>query len=189
MDHKKKEVKSHAMHAEQENLGNIILRATDTDIMVILLMHEHLLKYSKIRFDTGHDSKNTQYYLDVFSLAKEISSYTQALAGIYSLTGCDYSPFFYCKGKVKPIALMLKDDRFVEAFLSLGSTPLDDNTANVIEEFVCHMYGCKCVSVNEAIFQLFSMKNAPKSTKGPLDYVKKLRQHHSHHVIEFSLNI
>ena len=59
MDHKKKEVMFHAMHAEQENPGNIILRATDTDIMVILLMHEHLLKYSKIRFDTGHDSKNT----------------------------------------------------------------------------------------------------------------------------------
>ena len=79
---------------------------------------------------------------------------------------------------------MLKDDRFVETFLSLGSTPLDDNAVNVIEEFVGRMYGCKCVSVNEAIFQLFNMKNAPKSTKCPLDYVKELRQHHSHHVIE-----
>ena len=48
---------------------------------------------------------------------------------------------FFRKGKEKPLKLMNKEQRFVDAFSALGSTPLTQEIVDVIEKFVSHMYG------------------------------------------------
>ena len=40
--------------------------------------------------------------------------------GFHSFTGCDRISVFAGGGKVKPLKLMLRDTRFVEAFAQLG---------------------------------------------------------------------
>lgn len=90
----------HAMHVDRNNPGSISVRANDTDILIVLLTSSHLLENSHLWFDTGFDSTNTRAWLDITSLSSTLS-YTPALAGVYALTGCDYTPFFTAKVKLE----------------------------------------------------------------------------------------
>jgi hypothetical protein len=103
--------------------------------------------------------QHTRTWLDITSLSSALS-YTQSLAGVYALTGCDYTPYFYRKGKVKGIELMEKQERMVKAFASLGNEELNEDTIKVLEEFVCRLYSSKFDNVNDAILQFFNKKNA-----------------------------
>ena len=44
----------------------------------------------------------------------------KSFIGFHSFTGCDRISVFAGGGKVKPLKLMLRDTRFVEAFAQLG---------------------------------------------------------------------
>ena len=69
------------------------------------------------------DSVNTRCYVDITNLAKTIN-YVDALPGMLSL-GCDYAPAFDKKGKVRPLALMMKHQIYLDALSSLGDTSLE----------------------------------------------------------------
>ena len=143
----------HAMHVDRNNPGSISVRGNDTDILIILLTSSHLLENSHLWFDTGFDSTNTRTWLDITSLSSALS-YTQSLAGVYALTGCDYTPSFYRKGNVKGIELMEKQERMVKAFASLGNEELNEDTIKVLEEFVCRLYSSKFDNVRHVRSQI-----------------------------------
>ena len=77
----------HAKHANEANPGNIVIRANDTDIMVILLANAKKFN-SHIWYDCSLGSFKTRCYVDVTNLAKTIN-YVDALPGIYAYTGCN----------------------------------------------------------------------------------------------------
>ena len=97
----------HANHGDEANPGNIVICANDTDILVILLENAKRFN-SHIWYGCGLDSINTRCYVDITILAKTIN-YVDVLLGIYAYTSCDYTPAFYQKGKVRPLALMMKN--------------------------------------------------------------------------------
>ena len=99
----------HANHGDEANPGNIVICANDTDILVILLEHAKRFN-SHIWYGCGLDSINTRCYVDITILAKTIN-YVDVLLGIYAYTSCDYTPAFYQKGKVRPLALMKKHQK------------------------------------------------------------------------------
>ena len=82
------------------------------DIMVILLTNTKMFD-SQIWYDSDLDSINTRCYVDVTNLAKTIS-YVDALPRIYAYTGCDCTPAFYQKDKVRPLALMMKHQKYLD---------------------------------------------------------------------------
>ena len=128
-----------AKHANTKGPGDIIIRVNDTDIFIILLANVQKLSRSHLWFDTGLDSDNSRNYVDISKLSKE-HDYVKPLPGVYAYTGIDYLPAFYRKGKVKPLLLMIKKQKFVNAFVALGNLDLSENIISDIEEFTCHMY-------------------------------------------------
>ena len=91
--------------------GHILVRASDTDVLVNLLgmlgkqMGDNP---NKIIMDCG--SGNTRRYIDISSIATELEAKQPGLAaaqpGLHAFTGCDFTSAFYRKGKVKPFEIL-----------------------------------------------------------------------------------
>ena len=68
----------------------------------------------------------------------------KSLLGFHALTGCDYTASFNRKGKVKPFKMLQKNPSIQDAFSALAFQDGDiDEIINMIEGFVCTMYGKK----------------------------------------------
>ena len=138
----------HAKHADTKGLADIIIRGNDTDILIILLANVQKLSQSYLWFDRGLGSDNSRNYVDISKLFKELDN-VKGLPGIYAYTGIDYLPALYRKGKVRPLLLMTKKQKFVDAFVALGNLDLSEHIIADFEEFTCHMYGYpknKCIN-------------------------------------------
>lgn len=74
--------------------------------------------------------------------------------------GCDSVSSFAGKGKTKAFKLLKGSSRYVNAFMALGdSWIIDDGLFDVLEEFVCDLYGKKTSSsVNLLRYQLHCAK-------------------------------
>ena len=69
----------HAKHADYVDPGNIIVRANDTDISIILLVNESVLRMSHLWYDSGLDGNNTRRYTSITKLSHTLT-YKDALA-------------------------------------------------------------------------------------------------------------
>ena len=113
----------YALHADGDNRRNIVVRANDTDVAVILVYNFKFIENSNMWYDSGIDSNKWHEYSDVTKLHKSIDC-VDALPGIYAFIGNNYTPTFYRKGNIKTIMLMCKHERFINAFKCLGEMPL-----------------------------------------------------------------
>ena len=68
----------------------------------------------------------------------------KALPGLHALSGCDSTSGFNGVGKVKCLKVLESDDRFIDAASLLGAEATLSATAlEVLEEYVCKLYGVK----------------------------------------------
>ena len=83
--------------------GSIIVRASDTDILVILIgmlgRHMGTPSQSAMRIIMDYGSGNERRYIDISSIAGTLESKQKGLSasipGLHSFTGCDYTSSFY----------------------------------------------------------------------------------------------
>lgn len=142
----------------------VLIKCSDTDILVILLGNMEKISKSLniwVMFGIG----NHRRYLNMWKIYNALGEkICRGLPALHALTGCDYNPAFYRKGKTKPWQLYCADESFQEAFFNLQN-PRNENyeqALEIMEEFVCKLYctaknglrGCK--SVDEARLRVFS---------------------------------
>ena len=165
----------HALHADENDPGDIVIRCNDTDVLIIMLTNVHKFQHRKVWLDIGLGHNNTRSFIDVKATAENLQPYVQALAGIYSFTGNDYIPSFYRKGKKRPIEIMVKSEEFISVFSKMGEVNLTDDDLQLLESFVCVLYGYgKMTSIDEARFLHFKNKCKPKEESKPLDSIKNV---------------
>ena len=141
---------------------------------MVLLVANAAKVQNKLWFDTGLDYDNSRTYVDIEAVAEKIN-YVQALPGIYAFTGIDHVPAFFRKAKERPIAIMRKNKKFLDAFSALGELPLTPDLINTIEEFTCVMYRHpRCKNVNDALKAEFDKRCKPKAKANPLDGIKSI---------------
>ena len=106
--------------AEHAHLPDVVIRCSDTDVLVILLYHLGTGNIkANVWMDAGVDGNNTRRYVDVTGLSKELGpDLCSALPGILSFTGCDYTAAFLRKGNVRPLKLMEKS--YIALFAEIG---------------------------------------------------------------------
>ena len=146
---------------------SITIRASDTDVFILLLYHAHLLS-SSLFMDVGLSSNNTRRTINISQLAKTIGvDICRALPGFHSFTGSDYTAAFLRKGKGRPYDVMVKSAKFTQAFGDLGRCDkVTIDTAVILKEIVCAMYGqTKLRCVNDARLAMFgtlrNIRNSP----------------------------
>jgi len=155
--------------------GDIVVRATDTDILVILLHHCHKVSMN-VWMDVGTSGRGNRRYVNISAIATQIGyQLCKALPGFHAYTGCDYTAAFIRKGKKRPLAIAEKDEQYLDALYALASGPVDDATCKVIEEFTGKMYGAKKKTpLNKHRYLIFEKTFGPKNGKQPFAKLKGL---------------
>ena len=139
-----------------------MIRASDTDVLVILLgmIGRHLTSqrptaYSCIIMDCG--SVNSRRHIDVISIANALAKRKQkglaaAMPGLHAFTGSDFTTAFYMKGKIKPREVLENDTEGTLILFFSRIVSEDQPDQSKVEEFTCSLYGIKgyVKDVNEA---------------------------------------
>lgn len=142
--------------------ANIVIRNVDTDIVATMLAHMHHLKNdSFILMLTG--TGNNLRYVDLTKVHAELGeSVCQSLPGFHAITGCDYNPALFRKGKLKPYKLLKKSNESQKAFIKFGDSELienkdeQENVFNIIQRFICNIYNVRnIIDVDAVRLQMF----------------------------------
>ena len=79
---------------------NVLVRASDTDVAVILISHASTFSCT-IWMDVG--TQNNRRFVNISAIANAIGvQMSKALPGFHAYTGTDYTAAFYKKGKKRP---------------------------------------------------------------------------------------
>ncbi len=66
----------------------------------------------------------------------------KAIIGMHSFTGCDSVSAFMGRGKAEPLKLLIKNERYIKLFATLGETwSVSSDLFSNVQEFVCRIYG------------------------------------------------
>ena len=162
-----------AFHAQKIQRGTILVRSTDTDVLVILTSLVGRSDGMSLIMDFG--SGNHRRYINVSHIADRLEEkqpgLTDALIGLHALTGCDFTSAFNRIGKVKPFNLLegKAGEKFVKALQSL-TAEVDESA---VTSYVCALYGFKSRDINEARYKAFMHIGSCKQ-KQPLARIKKI---------------
>ena len=104
------------------------------------------------------------------------SDHCAAIPGFHAFTWSDYTASFNRKGKVRPLALLQKNQNAIQMFSKLGNEEvINDEQCADAEKLVCSMYGQKNLSsVAEARLEMFPKKYKPRIGKNPISCAKKM---------------
>lgn len=152
-------------HAHKIVAGSkILIKASDTDVLVILLGNIHKIQQSEIWLANSVSRKKNQHLecVNCTELAAKLGSkLCQSLPAFHAFTGCDYTAAFYNKGKVKPFKLLSSNEKYQTVFTSLKDEAdiFINEKMDIVQEFTASMYGIKnCNNVDEARYRIF-LKN------------------------------
>lgn len=149
-----------------EKNSNVMVKASDTDILVILLGNIHKLIDLEIYLCTIGSKPNIINFINCNQLATTLGDLLcRALPGFHAYTGCDYTASFYKKGKVKPFKELKKNKQVQQVFANLNNIDVIDNfrSMEILQQYTCKLYGINCNSVNDARLFIFQNKFAPTS--------------------------
>ena len=114
------------------NANNIVTRASDTDIVVIMLFHAW--KFSAtLLMDTGTANGKNRRYVNLSVIAVSIGSkMCQALPAYQAFTGTDYTSAIIRKGKVRPFRRLESNSDARDALIAITSGKVDASSERVL---------------------------------------------------------
>lgn len=168
----------HAKAADQAKLnGDIVIRASDTDIAVIMLYHCGHID-SPLWIDTGTSAKKNRRYISLTAIYQAVGpQICAALPGFHAFSGCDYTSSFVRKGKVRPYAMLEKNPNIQKAFHDLAiDKNISPSTKGYLQAFTAGIYGAKEKNkdtLNAYRYKVFEKGYGPKASSGnPLEKLK-----------------
>ncbi|KAH9640140.1 hypothetical protein HF086_002800 [Spodoptera exigua] len=139
---------------------NVLLKSSDTDVLIIMLGNMDHLQSDDLNIFMEYGTGNSKRYINVTKLYMELGpSLCASLPGFHALTGCDYNPSFFQKGKIRPYKILIKNQNYQKALTDLGVAHITGSREEILpilEAFICEIYGYKNISnINAARFQKF----------------------------------
>ena len=152
---------NHIFNLPRKN--RILIRCSDTDIIIITLSHmeklERTNKVIHIQVGTGNNTSNMDMNKIYAALGKQLSA---SLIGFHAFTGCDFNPSFYRRAKVRPFNLLRKSEEAQKAFIALSNYSLTEKPKEMakifkqLEKFLCEMYNHKGTNdIDKVRFSIF----------------------------------
>lgn len=141
-----------------ENDANVLIRCSDTDVLIIMLGNMEFVK-SEIKIWMQIGLENNQRYINISKLYETLGkNLCLSLPAFHALTGCDFNPAFFRKGKKRSYDILQRSEKYMKAFADLGDFPnCNESVLPTLEEFVCRIYGSKQIKfINEMRLDLFS---------------------------------
>ncbi|GFV43901.1 uncharacterized protein TNCV_1530751 [Trichonephila clavipes] len=123
--------------------AQVVVCCSDSDILIIFLGNlDHLNASLKLWIQWGVG--NHERLISINDLYQDLCiSLPKALPCFHAITGCDYTPAFFRKSKLRPFKLLEKSVEYQLACQEIMTD--DDNELErifaTLEKFICHMYG------------------------------------------------
>ena len=152
----------HLLDIANNGHKDVMVRTTDTDVVVLILSNLHNLSVNEmwISFGVGKHHRYIPSHNITTTLGPSKSS---ALAMFHSFTGCDTTSFFAGKGKKTAWDTWSVCPEVTDAFLLLSNAPaiISDDAFDLLEKFVVLMYDKACgqVKVNDTRQHLFARQS------------------------------
>ncbi|KAF0748896.1 Uncharacterized protein FWK35_00021465 [Aphis craccivora] len=129
----------HLYQISKEPEKQVVIRCNDTDVLIIILGNMNkFINAVNIWLEVGLISTNNLRYIDVSKLFSSFGiELSTTLLAFHALTGCDFTPVFYRKGKQKPFKILEQNRSFQKSL----------------------------ITVNEARFEIFCNAYKPKKDK------------------------
>lgn len=109
--------------------SKIMVKASDTDILIILLGSMHKFDALEIWLNTANPKNKDQSCINCTELSNILGqNLCCSLPAFHAFTGCDYTAAFYRKGKVKPFEILEKNEKYQTAFQHLN------NPSDILDE-------------------------------------------------------
>ncbi|KAK3918979.1 Chromosome-associated kinesin KIF4 [Frankliniella fusca] len=134
----------HVKDSAEHGAKIIVIRSSDTDVLVISISFYHELKLSGLHelwILSGVGTKRR--YIAVHKIAEVLGEEKSvALRGFHAYTGCDTTAYFAGKGKKTCFKTWTEHEEFTAAFAALSkpSEVLHESTIQQLEKFVCRLY-------------------------------------------------
>lgn len=161
--------------SSEDDIGDIVVRAHDTDIAVILLYHCEKIEKT-IWLDVGTVSKKTRRFINISAIQKSLGpGISKALPAFHAYTGSDYTSAFAKKGKARPFAKLQQNREVQKAFQTLAEKSVDEKSRKTLLKFTAGLYGAKdnAQDLNKYRYKRFESIYKPKMrTKNPLEKLK-----------------
>ena len=137
--------------AASDELKDIVIRAIDTDVLIIAPGCYEELEEKNLWMEVGLYSNNTIRYIDIKRLYNTFGpKLSKSLPAYHAITGCDYTAAFSRKGKVNPFKILQKREDIQQSLGNITSIQECNDVENKILEFICLRYDAKKqMSINE----------------------------------------
>ena len=162
----------HAKHASL-TCDKVMIYTPDTDVIITAMSMCSAIE-ANLFVMTGKG--NARRIIDIALISNKANetinktdcdknTFLGALIGYHSFTGCDTTSCFAGRGKVRPLSIMASKERYMDVFASLGrGETVSVEHENILESFVCEMYGEKCrrdesLCVDDARYKIYCRKN------------------------------
>jgi len=154
------------LHVSLSTSGSIVVFARDTDILVLLLAHHRSLRGKHIYMSAG---KNI--YRNIGEIIAALDPFIlDSLLIFHSLTGCDSTSFFYNIGKVSAYRILKDHPKMLSNISELPH--LTNDAEEVLEKFVCLMYGSLAESVDGIRVRMLLTASKPELMPQTSDALK-----------------
>ena len=162
----------HAKHASL-TCDKVMIYTPDTDVIITAMSMCSAIE-ANLFVMTGKG--NARRIIDIALISNKANetinktdcdknTFLGALIGYHSFTGCDTTSCFAGRGKARPLSIMASKERYMDVFASLGrGETVSVEHENILESFVCEMYGEKCrrdesLCVDDARYKIYCRKN------------------------------
>ena len=126
--------------------SRIIIRADDTDILVLLLFYSAKGSLApEVYMHTGHASKiiTRERFIPVHTIAEKLGErFCLCLPALHSLTGCDTTSAIYKIGKRTAYKTLQKNEEKSEALSTVGEMSIEE-AVEIARTLLLLMYGKK----------------------------------------------
>ena len=145
----------HTKDAASEGCKNVIIKSTDTDVVVIDFFNDLNVESLWIAFSRGKSFR----WVPIHEISLSLGPRAKALTFFHSFTGCDTVSAFRDKGKKSAWQAWNVFEEATEVFQKLGNLPetVSDDDKQILEQFVVILYDQSSAvkRVNEARLDLF----------------------------------
>ena len=155
------------LHAQHicNSTANVVIHTPDTDVLIIAIAASTNIP-GNLFIRTGTKSKariiSVERIKESVMLRHNLSDVellTKSLLSFHAFTGCDTVSSFCGKGKLKPLKIMLKDENYLGEFAEIGDEPVvSDHQIDILQSFVCDVYGHKGENINLLRYKLYSSR-------------------------------
>ena len=113
----------HLKMAKLEGYQNVVITSEDTDVFILVMC---ITSASDITIYQKRGAAARSRFINVSAISNAIGSgQSKCLPGFHAYTGCDTVSAFAGKGKLKSWKLLQKEEKYEEAFSTLGTEEIE----------------------------------------------------------------